>query len=109
MIYELRVYRTLPGQLPRLLERFRNHTLQIWDRLGIRTVGFWITAVGDAEGGELTYMLVWDSFADREARWGAFQADSQWIQAKAQSESEGYLVANIRNQLLVPTNFSALK
>jgi hypothetical protein len=109
VIYELRVYRTLPGQMPRLLDRFRNQTLSIWNRLGIRQVGFWITAVGEAEGSELTYLLAWDSFADRETRWAAFQSDPAWKQAKSESESGGFLVANIRNQLLAPTDFSAIK
>lgn len=29
MIYELRIYRTLPGRLPALLARFETHTLRI--------------------------------------------------------------------------------
>jgi hypothetical protein len=108
VIHELRIYRTLPGQMPRLLDRFRVHTLGIWKRLGIRPVGFWVTAVGEAEGSELTYMLAWESFADRETRWAAFQTDATWKQVKAESESKGFLVAHIRNQLLTPTNFSAI-
>jgi hypothetical protein len=109
VIYELRVYRALPGQMPRLLDRFRDHTLEIWERLGIRPVGFWTTAIGEAEGSELTYLLAWESFGDREARWGAFQSDPAWKQVKADSEKPGYLVASIRNQLLTPTDFSNLK
>jgi NIPSNAP len=109
VIYELRVYRTLPGQMPRLLERFREHTVAIWARLGIRPVGFWITAVGLHEGTELTYMLAWDSWADRQARWAVFQADAQWRRVKSDSERAGFLIADIRNELLTPTDFSALQ
>lgn len=109
MIYELRVYRTLPGQMPKLLERFREHTVAIWTRLGIRPVGFWVTAVGEHEGTDLTYMLAWESFADRQARWSTFQTDPQWKQVKSDSEQAGFLIANIRNELLAPTDFSALK
>ena len=53
-------------------------------------------------------MLAWESFADREARWAAFQADATWKQVKAESENKGFLVAHIRSQLLTPTNFSAI-
>lgn len=109
MIYELRVYRTLPGQMPRLLERFRDHTVGIWERLGIRPVGFWVTEVGEVQGNELTYLLAWESMAEREQRWGAFQADAQWKQAKADSEKPGFLVANIASKFVVPTSFSALQ
>ena len=41
MIYELRIYTTLPGRLPNLLSRFENHTLRIWEKHGIKQVGFW--------------------------------------------------------------------
>ena len=44
-IYELRVYTTLPGRMPKLLERFQNHTLKIWEKHGIRQVGFWYVVV----------------------------------------------------------------
>jgi hypothetical protein len=109
VIYEIRVYRSLPGQMPRLLDRFRQHTVQIWRRLGIRPLGFWTTTVGEAEGSELTYLLEWDSLADRETRWDAFQADPEWREVKADSERAGYLVANIRSQMLAATDFSAIR
>ena len=35
MIYELRVYTAMPGRLPDVLARFRDHTVGIWNRLGI--------------------------------------------------------------------------
>lgn len=41
MIYELRIYTTLPGRMPNLLARFENHTLRIWEKHGIKQVGFW--------------------------------------------------------------------
>ena len=56
MIYELRVYRPLPGRMPNLLARFNDHTLRIWERLDIRQVGFWTTLVGESAF-ELTYMI----------------------------------------------------
>ena len=30
MIYEMRVYRCVPGRLPTLLKRFENTTLKLW-------------------------------------------------------------------------------
>ena len=108
MIYELRVYRPVPGRLPNLLARFNDHTLRIWERLGIRQVGFWTTLVGESAF-ELTYMIAWESLADREARWTAFQSDPEWIRVRNESEKDGPINANITNQLLAPTAFSALK
>jgi len=108
MIYELRVYRALPGRLPALLARFNDHTLRIWERLGIRQVGFWTTLVGESAF-ELTYMIAWESLADRQAKWTAFQSDPEWIRVRNESEKDGPINANISNQLLAPTAFSALK
>ena len=108
MIYELRVYRALPGRLPALLARFNDHTLRIWERLGIRQVGFWTTLVGESAF-ELTYMIAWDSLADREVKWTTFQSDPEWIRVRNESEKDGPINANISNQLLAPTAFSALK
>ena len=108
MIYELRVYRALPGRLPALLARFNDHTLRIWERIGIRQVGFWTTLVGESAF-ELTYMIAWDSLADREVKWTTFQSDPEWIRVRNESEKDGPINANISNQLLAPTAFSALK
>jgi hypothetical protein len=109
MIHELRVYHALPGRLPHLLARFRDHTTKIWDRLGIRHVGFWTTLVGESEANALTYLLAWDSLADREEKWAVFVKDPEWIKVRAESEKDGPINANISNQLLVPTDFSRLK
>lgn len=106
MIYELRIYRAVPGRLPALLARFQNHTLQIWSRIGIRQTGFWTTIVGDSSQ-EITYMLAWTDMAEREKRWTAFLADPEWLVVSAESEKDGQLVADIRNTLLAPTAFSA--
>jgi hypothetical protein len=69
MIYELRIYRCVPGRLPTLLSRFANETLRIWEKHGIRQAGFWTTLIGRSNH-EITYMLAWDSMAEREKRWG---------------------------------------
>ncbi len=107
MIYELRVYTCLPGRLPALLKRFETKTLRIWDRLGIRQAGFWTTMVG-ASSNELTYLLAWDSLADRQQRWGAFGSDPEWIAARDESEKDGLIIANIDSSFLAPTSFSSV-
>ena len=108
MIYELRTYIAMPGRLPALIARFQEHTLRIWERHGIRQAGFWTTAVGESNQ-ELTYMLAWDSMAEREQKWNAFQSDPEWIAKRAESEKDGAIVANIANSFLLPTSFSAVK
>ena len=108
MIYELRNYTAQPGRLRDLLARFENHTNRIWARYGIRQAGFWTTLIGKSSQ-EITYMLAWDSMAEREKRWGAFLTDPEWVAVVAKTEKDGQLVENISSQLLAPATFSAVK
>ena len=105
LLYELRIYRCLPGRLPALIKRFEEHTLKLWDKHGIEQAGFWTTVVGESNS-DLTYMIRWASMADREARWTAFVTDPEWLAARNASEADGPIVANVSSQLLAPTEFS---
>ena len=108
MIYELRIYRCVPGKLPALNNRFANITLKIWERHGIKQAGFFTTLIGESNQ-ELTYLLQWESMADREKKWNAFQADPEWIAKRAETEKDGPIVANVAVQLLTPTAYSSVK
>ncbi|HEX2215499.1 MAG TPA: NIPSNAP family protein [Xanthobacteraceae bacterium] len=108
MIYEIRIYRCVPGRLPALLNRFQNTTLKLWEKHGIRQAGFWTTLVGESNH-DLTYMLAWESLAEREQKWNAFMADQEWITKRAESETDGPIVQTLSNQLLAPTAFSSVK
>ena len=108
MIYEIRVYRCVPGRLPALNNRFATITLKLWEKHGIKQAGFWTTLVGESNQ-DLTYLLAWESLADRDKKWAAFQADAEWIAKRAETEKDGAIVQNVSNQLLVPTAFSSVK
>lgn len=108
MIYELRVYTCLPTRLPVLLRRFETQTLKIWERLGIRQAGFWTTLVG-SNSNELTYLLAWNSLAERETKWAAFLADPEWQAVRLATEKDGPINEKITNSFLSPTAFSSVK
>ena len=108
MIHELRVYHCVPGRLPALLDRFERITLGLWAKHGIRQAGFWTVLVGESNQ-VLYYLLEWESLAEREARWGAFAADPEWLAKRAETEKDGQIVANVSNQILVPTAFSSVR
>ncbi len=108
MIYELRVYRCLPNRMPALLKRFESATLPIWEKHGIRQAGFFTTIIGELNN-ELTYLVAWESLAEREQKWGAFIADPEWLAARSDSEKDGPIVANIVSSLLQPTAFSSVR
>jgi hypothetical protein len=108
MIYELRIYTCVPGRLPALLKRFETATLKIWEKHGIRQAGFWTVLIGNGNH-DLRYLLAWESLAEREKKWGAFMSDPAWIAARADSEKDGPILANINSMILQPTAFSAVK
>jgi hypothetical protein len=108
MIYEMRVYRCVPGRLPALLNRFETVTLKLFEKHGIRPSGFFTTLVGESNQ-SLTYLLAWETLAEREARWTAFATDPVWLSARAESEKDGQIVENIANSFLAPTAFSAMR
>ncbi len=109
MIYEMRVYSCVPGGMPPLLKRFETTTLGIWDRIGIRQVGFFTTLVGPASN-DLTYLLAWESMAERERLWTVFATDPEWLAARAaHQQAHGEVLANIASSFLAPTAFSALR
>jgi len=104
VIHELRIYTCLPGRLPALQQRFETATLAIWERLGIRSLGFWTTMIGPSNN-DLTYLIEWRSLSEREQKWTAFMSDPEWLQAKETSERDGPIVANIASSFLQPTRF----
>jgi NIPSNAP len=106
MLYEYRMYEAVPGRLPDLLSRFEKITLGVWSRHGIEQVGFWLADVGTSN--QLHYLLRWRDLADREVRWTAFQADPDWIDRRAATETDGPIVARVQNQFWKPTAFSAM-
>lgn len=61
------------------------------------------------DSNDLTYMLAWESLADREKKWNAFFYDPEWVQARADSEKDGPINAKVASSFLVPTKFSAIQ
>jgi hypothetical protein len=53
--------------------------------------------------------VAWESLAEREQKWAAFLADPDWIAARAESEKDGPILANVSNAILQPTSFSSVR
>jgi len=102
MIYELRIYQVNPGKLDALYRRFSDHTFRLFKRHGIKVVSFWI----DAEGKDAIYYVL--EYKDKEEKaklWARFTSDPEWIQAKADSEVEGKLVAQVTSHTMETAPF----
>ncbi|HSD53973.1 MAG TPA: NIPSNAP family protein [Burkholderiales bacterium] len=108
MIHELRIYHCMPGRLPALNKRFENAALKMWEKHGIRQVGFWTVAIGGSNH-DLYYLLEWESLAERDTKWAAFQSDPEWIAARAESEKDGPILTHFTNAILQPTSYSKIR
>ena len=108
MLYEMRVYYCAPGRLAALNKRFADVTLKLWKKHGIRQVGFFTDVIGD-NNQKLTYLLAWESLAEREKKWNAFASDPAWIKDRTESEKDGIIVEHFSNSILAPTSYSKLK
>ena len=108
MIYELRIYEAAPGKMAALQARFRDHTLEIFERHGIKNVGYWTASVGDWND-KLIYIVAFEDEGQRARAWASFRDDPEWQQVRAASEVDGPLTTRITNALWAPTDFSPLQ
>lgn len=98
----------MPGRVSDVLRRFEENVLGIWERLGISQIGFWTVAVGESNL-DIYYMLRWNSLGEREEKWEAFRHDSVWADIRKATEKNGAIIQSVRNQLLIPAPFSAVR
>jgi hypothetical protein len=108
-VYELRTYTAHDGKLANVNARFRDHTKRIFEKHGMKSVGYWTPLEGPTAGTTLVYILEHQSREAARASWAAFRTDPDWLKAKAESEAAGPIVAKVESVFLSPTDYSALK
>lgn len=84
-VYELRIYTTNPGKLDALNARFRDHTIRLFQKHGIESVGYWIPTDEEKSKNTLVYVIRHESREAAKASWKAFGADPEWKEAAANS------------------------
>lgn len=101
--YELRVYTAHPDKRDALLERFRRHTVRLFTRHDIFTVGHWIPT---DDSDKLYYVVSYENKDKRDAAWQGFLNDPEWKTVFEASRRDGPLVANIESTFLTLTDYS---
>lgn len=105
-VYELRVYHAAPGKLGDLLARFREHTVRLFDRHGLKSVAYWTPLDEPEKSNTLVYILQHPSREAAAANWKSFQDDPEWKRVHDQSEGNGKLVEKVDSTFLALTDFS---
>jgi hypothetical protein len=108
-VYELRTYTCYEGKLEALKTRFRDHTIRLFDRHNMKSIGYWIPQDPAKSKTTLIYILVHPSREAAEKNWAAFRADPDWVKAKAESEAPGPIVEKVDSVYMTPADFSQLK
>ena len=106
VVYELRIYHANEGKLDALLARFRDHTIAIFSRHGLKLVGFWTPTDEPLKGRTLIYILKHPSREAATANWKAFHDDPEWVKVSTASEVNGKLVEKVDSTYMSLTDFS---
>ena len=105
-VYEMRTYHTHEGKLDALHARFRDHTHEIFGRLGMKVVAYWTPTKSPNLENTLIYILEHDSEQDAKNKWETFIADPDWVKAYQNSKINGDLVKKIDVIFMYKTDFS---
>jgi hypothetical protein len=106
VVYELRIYHANEGKLDALLARFRDHTMTIFNRHGLKSVAYWTPTDEPLKGKTLIYILEHPSRAEAAANWKAFHDDPEWVKVSTASEVNGKLVEKVDSTYMTLTDFS---
>jgi hypothetical protein len=109
-VFELRIYesQSMAARVKKAA-MFNGGEIGVFQRLGMRPVFIGESIVGPRQP-NITYMLSFDSLAEREKLWSAFGSDPEWKKLSAPPElKDAQIVANISNIMLRPLPFSPMK
>lgn len=108
-LLNLRIYESHNERAARKkIQMFDKSELAIFRRVGLTPVFFAETLVGAAMP-NLTYMLVFPDDAQRQAAWGRFVKDAEWLKLRAIPEyADKEIVSHITNKILTPAPYSEI-
>lgn len=89
-VFELRTYTATKGNLDLLNARFRDHTVKLFSKHGIKNIGYW-GLLPDQPGADTTliYILAHKNQDSAKVSFDAFRQDPAWLAARKASEEKG--------------------
>lgn len=111
--FELRTYTASAGNLQNLHDRFRSHTMKLFEKHGITNIAYF-QPMDSANGNKsdlLIYLIAHKDKATGDASWTAFREDPTWVAAKNASEVRGggSLTTKVESVFMLPTDYSPIK
>ena len=108
-VFEMRTYTTLEGRLPALEKRFRDHTMTLFEKHGMKNVGYWIPQDAPKHANTLIYIISHESREGAKAAWSAFGKDPEWKKVSDASQVDGKIVQSVESVFMDPTDYSPVK
>lgn len=108
-VYELRTYTTLEGRLPALEKRFRDHTVKLFEKHGIKNEMYWKPSDPKLKDNTLIYVVSHDSHEAAKKSWDGFRNDPEWIKARDASEADGKIISKVESVYLELVDWSPRK
>ena len=108
-VFELRTYTANPGRLAELHARFRDHTVELFERHGMTNVIYFEPQEAPLSDNTLIYLLAHDSREAAQASWDGFRGDSDWQAVAEETRRNGRLVQNVDSVFLDPTDYSEMR
>jgi len=114
-VFELRTYVATKDNLGNLNDRFKNHTVKLFEKHGMNNIVYWNLLKGEKDDDKLLIYLL--SHKDKEAAaksFDGFRKDPDWTAAREASEKKGGGTltepkGGVVSEFLKPTNYSPLK
>jgi hypothetical protein len=108
-VFELRTYTCLPGRLPNLITRFKDHTVKLFEKHHMENIAYFTSVEKDGGQSKLVYLLGHKNEEEAAKSWTAFRSDPVWIAARDASEKDGKIVEKVESVYLKPLPFSKIK
>ena len=108
-VYELRTYTTLPGRLPNLHARFKDHTIKLFEKHGMKNAMYWVPTDEKKKDNTLIYIVSHDSQEAADKSWKAFITDPDWKKVQEESEKDGKIVSKVDREYMTLVDYSPVK
>ena len=108
-VFELRTYTANEGKFEGLKEEFRGYAARIFERHGMKNVGYWVPTDAPLSEDTLIYILQHDSREAAQQSWDAFREDPEWRAAFEELNRDGRLAASVESVYMEATDFSPMQ
>lgn len=114
-VFELRTYIATKGNLGNLNDRFKDHTVKLFEKHGMTNVVYWNLLKGEKDEDKLLIYLLAHKSKDAAAKsFASFRDDPDWKAAREASEKKGggsltEPKGGVVSEFLKPTDYSPLK